>query len=280
VLLVAYHHGAMPDIINPSLPGAALSQPDAFRALLLVLLLLELSVIVLVAVYLSAGSISREREDGTLDLLLTTPVTPRQYLWGKLRGLVSFLSLLLAAPLLTVAGVCAYSLVGAKLHWPQATPAATLIISGSAVTQNVPLLLPEVCLWLPLILVPFVALCVAIGMNWSMKARGVLGAVIPSVLIVGVMALVLGVCGLLVAQHVPYVGPFINAFSPATHLIAMVNPWDWVQGFADDPVTGRIIMAIGGMVAAVAYSAIVYLILQGLVRSFDQAVRRLSGAGA
>ena len=35
---------------------------------------------------------------GTLDLLLTTPITPNKYIWGKVRGLVSFLVLLVAVP--------------------------------------------------------------------------------------------------------------------------------------------------------------------------------------
>jgi len=35
----------------------------------------------------------------------------------------------------------------------------------------------------------------------------------------------------------------------------------------------------GALVAATVYSLVVYGILQGLVRSFDHAVRRLSGTG-
>src|SRR5262249_30647355 len=76
--------------------------PATFSDIITVLMLVELAVLVLVAIYMSAGSISREREDKSLDLLLTTPISPQQYVWGKLRGLVSFLSLLLAVPVLTL----------------------------------------------------------------------------------------------------------------------------------------------------------------------------------
>ncbi len=41
---------------------------------------------------------TREKEDGTLDLLLSTPITSRYYIWGKLRGLVAFVLPLVAVP--------------------------------------------------------------------------------------------------------------------------------------------------------------------------------------
>ncbi|MEZ6190373.1 MAG: ABC transporter permease subunit [Phycisphaerales bacterium] len=88
-------------------------RPRWFQDVLFSVLLLEVSIITLVALYMSAaGSVSREREDGTLDLLLTTPTTPRQYIWGQACGLASFLSLLLAVPVLTVAMVSVYAVMG------------------------------------------------------------------------------------------------------------------------------------------------------------------------
>src|SRR5690606_3357493 len=58
----------------------------------------ELAVIALVAINTAATAISKEREDGTLDLLLTTPITASAYLQGKLRGLITYLLPLLAIP--------------------------------------------------------------------------------------------------------------------------------------------------------------------------------------
>ena len=71
----------------PKLSGY--STEEVFHGVLFAVLLLEVAVITLVALYMSAGCVSREREDGTLDLLLTTPTTPKQYIWGKLRGMRS-----------------------------------------------------------------------------------------------------------------------------------------------------------------------------------------------
>src|SRR5258708_24828993 len=60
--------------------------------------MVELAVILLILTQSAASTVTREKEDGTLDLLLTTPITSRYYIWGKLRGLVSFVLPLVAVP--------------------------------------------------------------------------------------------------------------------------------------------------------------------------------------
>ncbi len=278
VLLWVYHTGRLPTVADP-VRGGVLGPHDLFRLALMVLLLAELTMIVLVAVFLSAGCVSREREEGTLDLILTTPVTPRQYIWGKLRGLVSFLAVLLAVPVLTVAMVSAYASVGRWLGWGPAVVPHSTISDGVIGTMQVGLLLPEVPVLLAAALVPFVALCVMVGMTWSLKARGVLSAVTPAIGIIGCLVMVTGFCGYNAAQNVPMVGPAINAFSPVTSLGMLINPWERVVGFADDPVTGRMSLAVSALVACGGYSLVVYLMLLTMVNTFDQAVRRLSGEG-
>jgi ABC-type transport system involved in multi-copper enzyme maturation permease subunit len=262
----------------PKLPGTA--PAEVFHRVLFALLLLEVAVITLVALYMSAGSVSREREDGTLDLLLTTPTTPRQYVWGKLRGLVSFLSLLLAVPILTVAMVSVYSLIGYASGWQQATfRVATMNAMGGQFVRHPLLMLPEASVLLAFMLVPFVALCVMIGMQRSVKAKGVLGAVISSVLMVGTLALIFGVCGASVVEKIAYVGPVLNGLSPATNLLMIVNPWDAVAGFIEQPIGGRVSLAVAALVATGVYVAIVYAMLQSMVKNFDHSVRKLSGTG-
>ncbi len=262
----------------PKLPGS--SSDEVFHGSLTALLVLEVAIITLVALFMSAGCVSREREDGTLDLLLTTPTTPRQYIWGKLRGLVSFLSLLLAVPVLTVAMVSVYALVGKAVGWEQATfHVATVNNYGATIVGEPLLVLPEASVQLALMLVPFIALCLMAGMTWSIKAKGVLGAVITSVAIIGGVSLVLGFCGASAASNIPIVGPVINAFSPATNLLMIVNPWESVGGFIEYPGAGRVSLAVAALIAALGYSAIVYAMLRSMVKGFDHTVRKLSGTG-
>lgn len=271
-----YHFDAL-----PQLQGTQGTMPahEVFQAAIMVLLLLEVAVVTLIAIYMSAGCVSREREDGTLDLILTTPVTPKQYIWGKLRGLVSFLSQLIALPVLTVGLVSLYAVVGWALGWQQATFPSVQMTSHAAVQTQAWLMLPEAPVLLLMMLVPFVALCVASGMTWSLKARGVLGAVIPTIAIIGAMVLVLGLCGASAANNVLILGPMINAFSPTTNLLMIVNPYGYVAEFADQPILGRISLVVAAGLCTVGYSLIVWGMVFGMIKGFDHTVRRLSGTG-
>lgn len=289
-LVWAYHTGSLPRLpAGPSAGGVAanatVTDHDLFRGALTALILLEVAVVSLVAIYMSAGCVSREREDGTLDIMLTTPVTPRQYIWGKLRGLVQFLALMLAVPVVTLLGVSVYVLVGAARGWPQAvfTYQTTTTTYGQSVAvsiPNLPLVLPEAGLWLALMLVPFVALCVAIGMLRSLRAKGVLGAVSWSMGIVLVVIVFPTICSFSALGGTPLVGPVLNALSPAANVGLLLDPWSRLEGFAGDgQFFGRISLGVGALVAAGVYSAAVYSLILSMVKSFDQTVRKLSGTG-
>jgi ABC-type transport system involved in multi-copper enzyme maturation permease subunit len=275
-LLICYHYSFLPQMNDP-FGGGPLSQMRVFHYVLSTLLLVEVTAIVLVALYMSAGCVSKEREDGTLDLILTTPISPRNYLWGKLRGLVGFLSHLLVVPVVTVLLVSIYVTVGTELNWQQTTATFTLPNGGG--TARMPLMPPEVALWVPLLLVPFVSMCVMVGMTWSLKSRGVLGSIVPSVGIIGAVTLVTGFCGYTMAQEVPWLGPAFNAFSPATNLLMLINPYERVAGYLESPTAGRISLAVASMIACAGYGMIVYTMLTAMVRTFDQTIRKLSGTG-
>lgn len=263
VALTMYHAGSI--------------RPKTFEFALITMLLVELAVIVLVALYVSAGAISGEREDGTMDLMLTTPMTPRHYIWGKLSGLVRFLSLLLATPISTALIVALYALIGRVGQWHQAMVSSPLRGTGAPGNFKHELLLLETPLLVGLILIPFTALCVTIGMNWSLKSKSVIGAIVPALGLIGTVVVVMGFCGWSAAESVPFVGPIINAFSPSTCLVMFVNPWERVEQFAQAQGTGRMTLVIAALIAGSSYSLIAYTMLQTMVKGFDQTIRRLSG---
>ena len=289
VLLWLFHLGKLPELPTTTgrVRGAATAQIETLHALLSVLLLMEVAVVTLVAIYMSAGCVSREREDGTLDILLTTPVTPRQYIWGKLRGLVRFLSLLIAAPVGTLILVGGYALLGRLLgEWDGMYRYAWDGFSGGGFSNHAApmvvdawIILPEAGVLLAMMLVPFVALCAAAGMSWSLQAKSVLGAVVPTVLIMGAVAGVLGLCGLVATSNMTLVGPVINAFSPATNILMLVDPYTHAAGFVQQPAMGRASLWLGAVAAAVVYGMIVYALIVTMVKSFDHKVRKLSGTG-
>ncbi|MFW5683107.1 MAG: ABC transporter permease, partial [Phycisphaeraceae bacterium] len=278
VLLGLYHFDHLPTLVGQG--GGTVADHVLFQRALLALTLLEVAVISLVAIYVSAGAVSREREDGTLDILLTTPITPKDYIWGKLRGLVSFLLLMLAVPVGTLAIASLYGVVGGALGWERATYTLSTFsqsMSSARITREPPLVLPEAPLLLAMMLVPWTAVCVAAGMNWSIKARTVLGAVLPAIGALGALAMVMGFCGGAMVGSVPLLGPLVNAFSPATAASMFIDPWTSVNGFPDRPGMNRVVLFVGSAVAAVGYGLFVYSLILTMTKGFDQTVRRLSG---
>ena len=261
-IVAAYHGGSM--------------SPSSFRILVAATIWTEVLIITLVAVNLSATAISREREDGTLDLLLTTPLTPKQYLGGKIRGLITFLLPLTAVPVATAAFVGVYVLTDG-LGNPGAVRVPALIGTGTA---DVPVVLPELALVLPVVLVPFLAFCVVIGLQWSLKSKGTIGAVVGAVGVLGVSLATLGVCGWQAASSIAILGPALAAFTPFSATWPLVDPAMGFSGILDNPSDlygARLFLAFGAVVAAGAYIALVAAIRASMVRTFDVTTRRLAG---
>lgn len=237
----------------------------------------ELIVIVLIAVNVSATAISREREDGTLDLLLTTPITPKDYLNGKLRGLIGYLAPLLAVPLGTIALAGIYVLAGGFGRTNGVLVNERL---GALAGVPVPVVLPEAAIAAPLVVVPFVAFCVMVGLQWSLKSKGTIASVVGTVGIVGVVSGVIGLCGWHAGQEIQLIGPVLAALNPVTALRSMVFVGDAMQ----DSITSggglpmaRTSLVVGSIIAVGVYFAVVTGMRSGMVRTFDVATRKLAG---
>lgn len=258
----------------------AVGTEDAYEVMITTLkslMLIEFGVITMVAIYMSAGSVSKEREDGTLDLILTTPITQKFYIWGKLRGLVSFLALLISLPVLTSAMLSLSMLAAMTFGWPTATQ--TYVISSSQ-QAHLGITTFEAPFLIAIVLTGFTALCCMTGVYWSVRAKSVLGAIIPTFLIMAVFLLVTGGCGSVLATSIAYLGPAVNSLSPTTGMLMFLTPWDHVSGGTENPAANQIALLFSGGVAALLYAGIVWSMLTTIVSGFDFTVRRLSGRGA
>ncbi len=269
-----------------------------FRFTLKSLVWTEMAVITLVAINMAATAVSREREDGTLDLILTTPITPAMYLTGKLRGLVAYLLPMIAVPCGTLLLAGLYAMfnglgrAGGANEYAIYTPGGRIesyagdLDALGANTQliTIPAVLPEAGLLAALVFIPFIAFCVMVGLNWSLKSRGTLGSVVGTVGVVGVIAGVVGLCAWNSAGGITAVGPAIAALSPASLLHGVVSPF---EAFDETTQTGgagarglanaRVALAVGSVIAAAIYLGIVYGIHASMVRTFDFTVRKLAG---
>src|SRR5207248_3816630 len=108
------------------------------RQFLLGAVMVEVAVILLIVTNAAASTVTREKEDGTLDLLLSTPITSRYYIWGKLRGLVSFVMPLVAVPVASILLFIVYDFFrmagssGQSFEWI-VFPEAVLILPGTLI---------------------------------------------------------------------------------------------------------------------------------------------------
>lgn len=236
------------------------------RQYLLGAVILEFAVILLIVTNAAASTVTREKEDGSLDLLLTTPITSRYYIWGKLRGLVSFVLPLVAVPVISVGMFIVYDMIRlARWNDPNfrwiVFPEAILIIPGSMI-----------------IMAAFASI---LGMQMSLRCRTTVRAVMSSVGIVG------GVCGALVICGQAFVsirdstGLVFASFSPFNVLAALINPYEFggrtfQTGSAVDMVTARTIMFGFSWVAVAAYAAVVWAMYKSMVKNFDMTIRKQS----
>lgn len=232
----------------------------------------ELLVVALIAINTAATAISKEREDGHLDILLTTPITASAYLWGKLRGLVVFLLPLLSIPLGTLALAGLYVLAHGLGR------EGGVMIAGAGGASS-PVILPEAGLLAPLVVIPFIAFCVMVGLHWSLKSKGVLGSTVATVGIVAIVAGIVGVCVWNALTDIPIGGPALAALSPAAFLQALIYP----DGSMPTTVSehglwmARLALAVGAIASLVVHGTICYGVHANMVRTFDVTVRRLAG---
>lgn len=240
---------------------------DDLRRFLLGVLVLELAVVLLIVTNAAASTVTREREDGTLDLLLSTPITSRYYIWGKLRGLVSFALPMLVVPLLSLALVVVYD--------------ALRRLSGKVGGEGW-LVMPEALLVLPGMLVVVVAFAAMVGMQMSLRLRTTVRAVMASLAIVlGTMA-ALGWCGgLFLGSNAgdSEAALVFTSFSPFTVLMLQVWPDEFASQLyrsADGQTAARLVVAIFTLVATGVYAAVVLAMYRSMVRNFDMTIRRQS----
>jgi ABC-type Na+ efflux pump permease subunit len=235
---------------------------DSVRNYLLAFVVLEFAVILLIVTNAAASTVTREKEDGTLDLLLTTPITSRYYIWGKLRGLVHFVLPLIAVP---VASTLVFILYDA------------MRFAGSSEPGDRWIAFPESVILLPGMLIVISALAAITGMRMSLAMRTTVMAVMSAVgIVVGVCG-VLGFCGYSLLNNKDF-GPmavFIGSFSPFTLMSMLINPYQFDHVFeGDDQSTNRITIIISTIAAVGGYTAIVFALYRSMVKNFDMTIRR------
>ena len=222
--------------------------------------------ILLIVTNAAASTVTREKEDGTLDLLLSSPITSRYYIWGKLRGLVSFALPLVAVPVVSAAIFVVYDAIRRFTNWND--PSFQWIV------------FPEAVLILPGMLVIVVAFASILGMQMSLRMRKTVVAVMSSIgIVVGICAL-MGWCGygMLQSRGAAAIGLGAAAFSPFTLLTVLIDPYSNAGDLFNDAdaFSSRIEVFVLTWVAIGAYTAVVWAMYKSMVKNFDMTIRKQS----
>lgn len=155
IWLLVYWHGFAP----AQRTGSNLAE---MRNMLIATLVIE-AVVAMVAAASAAGTaIARDRENGTFELMQTTPLTSNYILAGKLRGLVTLSAPLLVVPTLTALLFTLYDLLQGT------SPGKTLLNPASVIA-------------IPIVLLTHIAVVAIIGMHISLRQKNTTKAVLMSV---------------------------------------------------------------------------------------------------
>ena len=242
-----------------------LSLPET-RTALLAVMMIEFAIILLIVTNAAASTVTREKEDGTLDLLLSTPITSRYYIWGKLRGLVAFVLPLVAIPVASAILFIIYDFY--RMTLPDSSQDFKWIV------------FPEAVILLPAMLIIVVAFAAILGMQMSLRCRKTVVAVMSSVGIIAGLCAGLSWCGteFLDMRSSGLVGVVAASFSPFSLLLMMIDP-DRYAGTAfsgEDAVTARFFVFIFTIVAVAAYATVVWSMYKSMVKNFDMTIRKQS----
>ncbi len=224
------------------------------------LVMVQFALALVIATNTAATSMTKEKESKTMDLLLTTPLSSKYILWGKLRGLVSFAMPLLVGPVIVLLLFGVYSYLG------EASP---------------PLIWLETSIELGCLLVIYTAVACVIALWVSLTSRKNVTAVMYSV---GLMVVLCGVASLVFFPLIDSLrgegGVFLAPFTPFTAIKFLVDPatlFDNRREFTEGLVATRIAASVGTAIAVALYTLVVWRIYTGIVRNFDMTLRKQSG---
>jgi len=244
---------------------------------MLYLVIGEVLIVGFAAITISASSIAKEREDGSLDLLLTTSITPKLYLGGKIRGLIMHLLPIVLVPCVSMLLIGLLVLANPDGNAVSDTLAITVGDDQAAQFIEMPIALFGPAILFPAVFIPFVAFCMTLGLLWSMKSKSSIGAIVASLIFVFILVAGLGMCAIPVS-NVPYMGTAISALSPIANIFTVLSPATAVPTIAETGVyEANLATSIGTIVACMFWSLLSWGLLKSMTVSFVPTVRRLAG---
>ena len=245
---------------------------DTYRDVSLYMIVGEVLIVMFTSISLSASAIAKEREDGSLDLLLTTAITPKLYLGGKMNGLVLHLLPMVLVPCISMMVIGLTVL----LH-PEGAVVGDVWDTAKFGSAQPPLALYVPALLFPLAFIPYIAFCMTLGLLWSMRSKGSIGAIVTTLVLVFVVTGGLSVC-MLPLQGVHLLGVGFSSLSPLSTIFVILSPVQTLPQMLDEGIlSANVNMGIAIFLAGSAWTSVSYGLLRSMASSFVVTVRRLAG---
>jgi len=229
--------------------------PDDARIWLMWLIAIDFVMILLVVTNASATSMTKERESNSMDIMLSTPLTSKYIVWGKLRGLMSFAVPMLAVPIISMLIFLVYDLI-------TMSRGPVSVLNFEAVFE------------LAGLMVVYTALACVIGLQTSLKSKKTVKAVLVSITIMSLICGLLYVIGNAIVGSADTVGAFFAPGTPFTAVKMLTCPE--IYGLKGHEAGPRVLALFGSLLAMLGYGLIVGAIYKSLVRHFDMTVRKQS----
>lgn len=246
---------------------------DIYRAVIGIIIGAEIIIVILAAIYVSASSITKEREDGSLDLLLTTSMTPRTYLTGKVHGIVIHLLPMASTPCISMFIVGFIAFFSGEHSFVSDIPVG--IQEGE---MKIPFALWGPAMLLPLVLIPYLSFCVTLGLQWSLRSKGSIRAITSTLMMMLAISFGLGIC-MTPAGSMGVAGAFVASLSPIPYLIAITSPASGIfPSLIQEGVTQTsIALVVSAPIAGAIWILASWGLLRSIAASFVMTVRRLAG---
>ncbi len=251
-----------------ALLGGGMMDRDVGRPLILALLTVEVGLLVVAASMTSAQIVTRDREQGTLDLLLTTPIQPAPYLRGQVSGIARMMVPAILPPMVTAASlaVLIVSAPTGSAFAPAASQAGT-----DTPWANWGGLLGMV-VWLG----PFTAFCIGLGLHWSLRSRKSTTAAVMTLTIAALLAGILVPCGTALTE-LGWLGLWGGSACPLAAVMLAMDA-ELIVGFGRQPATLiQWALLAGGVLSGVVWSLATMMILKATGRTFVATMRHLAG---
>ncbi|MGQ9651655.1 MAG: ABC transporter permease subunit [Phycisphaerae bacterium] len=253
VLLISHNSGRL---VNA---GATAEQmANAARDWLTGIVMVEFVTAILMALNTGATAISRERESGTMELMLVTPLESDYIIRGKIRGLISFTAPLMAVPVCTVLLMAVNDLVR------RSDPPVVNLMSA---------------ILLPVLLLVYSSLACVVSLQTSLKSKGSVQAIIQSMAIMTVLGFGLGVCAFGALETMEQIAGIAGPLTFVMSIYLVLNPHQLTidrSRFAATETEITAYLFVGTVIAVFLYGGVVTGMYRSMVHNFDMIVRKQS----